>query len=424
MMFKKSKHIYFLILTFQVYFVLGQTSLPQWKCGMMDIHHIQTGRGNATYFIFPDGTTMLFDAGEISETHPRTNSNRNSKITPNVRKKANQWVVDYIQQFAPAQNQNIVNYAVISHFHDDHFGEWDSTLAYSKKGNYRLTGITGVGELLKIESLIDRGHIFPINLKSNYFRERFKNDEYHIVQTLDNYLAFIATQQKSGLSYDTLKVGSSSQFQLRYSSSAFPDWSIMNISAGGKVATGYEANDFTSLYPAGTYPGENPLSISLKINFGKFNYYTGGDLSGMDEFGEGDNRSMEANIAPVVGPVDVAVMNHHGNRDSQSPYFVRTLRPRVWIQQTWSSDHPGQEVLRRVKSTSLYPGPRDIFATDFLSSNIDVIGSSSVLQSYKSTKGHIVIRVYNNGDSYKIFILDEKTESRNIKSIFGPYSSR
>lgn len=423
-MFKKSKYIFFLLLTFQVYLVLGQTSLPQWEYGMMDIHHIQTGRGNATYFVFPDGTTMLFDAGEISETHPRTNSNRNSKIVPHVGKKAYQWIADYIQQFAPHQNRNLINYAVISHFHDDHFGEWDSTLEYSKNGNYRLTGITGIGELLKIESLIDRGHIYPIDLKANSFRERFKNDEYHIVQSLDNYFAFIASQQKSGLSYDTLKVGSSSQFQLRFSPSAFPNWSVMNISAGGKVATGYEPNDFTSLYPSGTYPGENPLSLSLKINYGKFNYYTGGDLSGIGEFGEGDNRSMEANIAPVVGPVDVAVMNHHGNRDSQSPYFVRALRPRVWIQQTWSSDHPGHDVLRRVKSTSLYPGPRDIFATDLLSSNIDVIGASSILQSYKSIKGHIVVRIYNQGDSYRIYILDDQSESRPIKSTFGPYTSR
>lgn len=423
-MFTGIKLFFLILFAVLVNLVFAQSRLPLWESGMMDIHHIQTGRGNATYFVFPDGTTMLFDAGEISETHPRTNSNRNSEIVPHVGKKAYQWVVDYIQQFAPTQNQNRLNYAVISHFHDDHFGEWDSTLAYSKKGNYRLTGITGVGELLQIESLIDRGHIFPIDLKASYFRERYKNDEYHIVQTLDNYFEFIASQQKSGLSYDTLNVGSSSQFQLRFSPSAFPNWSVMNISAGGKVATGYGANDFTSLYPEGTYPGENPLSLSLKINYGKFNYYTGGDLSGIDEFGEGDNRSMEANIAPVVGPVDVAVMNHHGNRDSQSPYFVRTLRPRVWIQQTWSSDHPGHEVLRRVKSASLYPGPRDIFATDFLSSNIDVIGTSSVLQSYRSIKGHIVIRIDNNGDNYKIYVLDDESEERNVKSVFGPYTSR
>lgn len=63
---------------------------------------------------------------------------------------------------------------------------------------------------------------------------------------------------------------------------------------------------------------------------------------------------MESHIAPVVGPVDVATLNHHGNRDSQCTEYVRTVRPRVWIQQNWSSDHPGEEVLRRITSKELY----------------------------------------------------------------------
>ena len=38
--------------------------LPAWQEGYLDLHHINTGRGNCAYYIFPDGTTMLFDAGE------------------------------------------------------------------------------------------------------------------------------------------------------------------------------------------------------------------------------------------------------------------------------------------------------------------------------------------------------------------------
>ena len=34
--------------------------LPEWQAGYLDIHQISTGRGNAAYLIFPDGTTMLF----------------------------------------------------------------------------------------------------------------------------------------------------------------------------------------------------------------------------------------------------------------------------------------------------------------------------------------------------------------------------
>ena len=32
---------------------------------MLDIHQISTGRGNAGLYIFPDGTTLLVDAGEL-----------------------------------------------------------------------------------------------------------------------------------------------------------------------------------------------------------------------------------------------------------------------------------------------------------------------------------------------------------------------
>ena len=42
--------------------------LPEWQAGYLDIHQISTGRGNAAYLIFPDGTTMLLDAGDLART--------------------------------------------------------------------------------------------------------------------------------------------------------------------------------------------------------------------------------------------------------------------------------------------------------------------------------------------------------------------
>jgi len=36
--------------------------LPAWQEGHLDIHHINTGRGAAAFYIFPDGTTLLVDA--------------------------------------------------------------------------------------------------------------------------------------------------------------------------------------------------------------------------------------------------------------------------------------------------------------------------------------------------------------------------
>src|SRR5438445_9712871 len=49
---------------------IGQP-LPSWTPGTLDIHQINTGRGNAALLIFPDGTSMLFDAGEGGNVPPR-----------------------------------------------------------------------------------------------------------------------------------------------------------------------------------------------------------------------------------------------------------------------------------------------------------------------------------------------------------------
>jgi hypothetical protein len=98
-------------------------------------------------------------------------------------------------------------------------------------------------------------------------------------------------------------------------------------------------------------------------------------------------------------------------------YFVSSLRPRVWIQQNWSSDHPGEEVLRRVTSKELYPGKRDLFATVMLEANKLVIGSR-IDESYRSQEGHIVVRVYPGGDRYTVFVLKDRTTRREVVAQF------
>ena len=40
-------------------------TLPAWRPGELDIHFIHTGVGEQTFFIFPDGTTMLLDCGDF-----------------------------------------------------------------------------------------------------------------------------------------------------------------------------------------------------------------------------------------------------------------------------------------------------------------------------------------------------------------------
>ena len=82
------KKLLYLLLTCQFYTATAQVAvvgepLPAWQKGYLDLHHINTGRGNCAFFILPDGTTMLVDAGEQSPLDPRTTSPRNAQIRPN-----------------------------------------------------------------------------------------------------------------------------------------------------------------------------------------------------------------------------------------------------------------------------------------------------------------------------------------------------
>lgn len=418
------KSHYWLLLGLLTAFLPGiraqKLDFPAWEEGVMELHHINTGRGDAAFMVLPDGTTLLVDAGDMSETHERTTSRRNAALYPNRSKSAPDWIADYIRQFMPSNRKPTLDYALITHFHDDHFGEADSLRKRSRKG-YQLTGITAVGDQIPIRRLIDRGTHFPIDLKDPEIQaqERFSADPYGMIATLKEYWKFAESEPKR--IHEALQVGHDDQIRLQFKPDEYREFKVQNIAASGVLWTGFGTDTF-SLFRPGEYPGENPLSACIRIDYGNFNYFTGGDIAGMDGHGQADMQSVEAHVAPLIGPVDVATLNHHGNRDSQHPYYVRTLRPRVWIQQNWTADHPGEEVLRRVLSTELYPGPRDIFSTIMLDGTRDVIGDR--LNRYAAQWGHIVVRVYDGGDRYEVFILNHLSENREVISHHGPYESR
>ena len=65
----------------------------------------------------------------------------------------------------------------------------------------------------------------------------------------------------------------------------------------------------------------------------------------------------------VAGPVSVAALDHHGYYDGTGPEFVRAMRARVYVVQTWHASHPAMSVLEELYSPVLSPGPHDVFAT-------------------------------------------------------------
>ena len=106
-----------------------------------------------------------------------------------------------------------------------------------------------------------------------------------------------------------------------------------------------------------------------------------------------------------------------------TPYYVSALKPRVIIQEVWSSDLPGHETLVRMTSKKIWPDERDLFATNMLEANRLVIGDL-LDRSYKSTQGHIVLRVMPQGKEYFIYVLNNLDVGRQMTGIFGPYQSK
>ncbi|AWW30222.1 hypothetical protein DN752_08850 [Echinicola strongylocentroti] len=402
---------------------IGQP-LPKWELGMLDLHHINTGRGDAAFYVLPDGITMLVDAGESSEDDPRTLSARNTPRLPNTDKYAYEWIADYIFQFGPLGGDTHIDYAVLTHFHSDHFGTCTSYSPRSEEGNYQLTGLVGVGTLIPVKRVLDRDYPSYENSQVKFSKEKIQlaleagsRDSVYAC-SVSNYWKFLEYQEKeNGMEVSKFLPGKNNQVKLSEATD-YPTFGIRNIVGNGWAWTG----EGEAVFPLGA-SNENDLSNGFRVSYGEFDYWTGGDISGVGPYGEGRFNSVEAQIAPVIGPVDVATLNHHGNRDSQSAYYVRTIRPRVWVQQSWSSDHPGDDVLRRISSKELYPGDRDIFTTGMLEANKLVIGDR-IDNVYGSQRGHILVRVAPRGKTYQVIILEDRDEKRMVKAVFGPYASR
>ena len=157
--------------------------------------------------------------------------------------------------------------------------------------------------------------------------------------------------------------GSPTQCALKQKPTAYPDFSARVLSVNGDVWTG-TGDASRSLFPpvAGMPPAdlptENMCSIAVRLQYGSFRYYTGGDLSDDTAYGRLPWHDIESPVAEACGPVSVAVANHHGYYDADGPAAVRALKPRAWIIPGWHVTHPALSTLSTLLSTELYPEAR------------------------------------------------------------------
>lgn len=392
-------------------------ALPRWTPGTLDIHQIATGRGNAALTIFPDGTTMLVDAGDQGET-PYAGQRPDASRTPG------QWIARYVRHMiegpiaGPLEGQTArLDYAVLTHFHPDHMGKVAGNEPVSKLGDYRLSGITQVAEDVPIRRLIDRG--WP-----NYAYLPPPSDA-----MFANYQRFVAAQAGAKrLSMSGADAGSTTQIiPVRGAVTAAP-FEVRVVSVNDRVWTG-RGTETAARFPAlesiaapEDRPTENMCSVTLRITYGRFNYFTGGDMPGYPVPGAPAWHDTETAVAKAIGSTDVHVVNHHGSIEEENLFWLATLKSRVMVLPAWSATHPSADVLKRMLSRRVYPEPRDIFVTLFREETKASIGARAT--QVTSDHGHIVIRVEPGGARYWVIVLDDTTDAYRVRSVHGPYESQ
>ncbi len=350
--------------------------LDEWKEGYMDIHQISTGCGNAAFLMLPDGTTMVVDMGDLG-------AGRVLAQKPSAEMTAAQWVDRYIRNFSKGNN---IDYCLITHYHNDHIGAFDKEAIVSEKG-YLLQGITHLAELIPIDRMIDRS--WP-----NYSASDLDTDNYE--DGIENYSAFMNLRNSEGKKNEKFVVGSASQFALLKKPEAYPEFSVRNIVGNLSYWSGVGSIAIPSF---STVTDENRYSCGIRISYGEFDWLSAGDIK---------NADFEAKVAKACGPTEAVVCNHHAYSDAMGGDFIQTMQARVWVVPACKASHPHAETLQRMFSKSLYEGDRSVFSAGIAESN------RKGLESLGGKVGHIVIRVYEGGKTWQVFVLNDESKEYEV----------
>ena len=161
----------------------------------------------------------------------------------------------------------------------------------------------------------------------------------------------------------------------------------------------------------------------MRISYGPFSYFAGGDLSGSLLNEDGDAVNMEEEVAKICGSVNVCKANHHAFKDAMTEGFLKNVKASSYIIPVWDHEHIQPEIIGRIVSLSSGNPDLMIFPTRFPEILRNKYSGEKWINSVNPSDGHIVVKVLNGGREYKIYTLSAQDESQVVKSVHGPYST-
>jgi len=378
--------------------------LPDWEEGCFDIHFINSGRGECCFYIFPDGTTMLVDAGELTLTY----GDGPCPQRPNSSIRPYETYARYIKHFLP-QGQNAIDYCAPSHFHIDHIGQPEVATETSPVG-YRKAGLLALFDLVPYSHVID-------NAYPGYVED-------DVTAALDGGLAedwgkFVTWGVKEGKFTGARFTPGTEQMVMLYNKDAHKDFKVFNICANGFV---WAKNGQGNGYLGGKKSDKgNPSCCGFHVTYGKFDYVACGDLTSTSQ------NLFAAYYRDFIGDakLDAFKTHHHlGANSWGSKMQEYNFNPRVVLNCSMYQGQPNPDMLNNVLNNV---APFPFWVKDFFTTNGHenaVAANRELYNKVAGYNGHIVLRVAKGGDTFNVYMLDDTNFEYRVKSIHGPYTSR
>lgn len=384
--------------------LIGQP-LPLWRPGELDLHFVYTGRGENMFYRFPDGTTMVNDTGDFY----RPKEIKNIPWHPASDLLGGEVMARYLERHVPSRS---IDYSVVSHWHTDHVGDPGLGCRTAADGR-RICGLALLGERYAFR---------------NYFDHQYPDlDKYGSAdECLPMMRKFLDVKKRQGLHCEKFRPGALNQIRLLHDTGGRYGnvFSIRNVCANGVCWTGKgeDTVDYAAVHVKATgknvIRNQNLLSMGFVVQYGKFRYWAGGDVSGTLKDANGKLFNYEAVVGKSVGPVTVCKTNHHAYMDAMVKEFVEEVKAAAYVTNLWCPHHIQDCNMRHMSSRELYSGERLVFPTFVPELPMQKWPDAPWWRDVVPGGGHIVVRVAPGGETYKIYQLESKDESQRVKAVF------